>query len=110
MGKPQRTVDITDAIASMPTTFVVCRDLRHSWDPYTAFKIKGGYDEQFRCSKCGTIKRRILNAYGDIVETPPYEYPDGYRIKGLGHLTSADRSMVRLQSVESRAKSRPADA
>jgi len=109
VARRKRTVDITDVLDEMPTEFVVCRDLHHSWDPYTAFKIKGGWDDRLRCSKCGTIRSRILDDDGFILSAR-YEYADGYRIKGLGYLSAEDRSMVRLRSVKSRQTPRATDA
>lgn len=79
---------------------ILCRDLGHPWQPFSAKPIPGGGFEQIlRCPRCKTKKARFLDRSGCQVKRPPYEYRDGYLVKGVGRLSSADRDTVRLFSV-----------
>jgi hypothetical protein len=48
---------------------------RHNWD------LKP--DVMLRCVRCSTEKFLWLNAEGQIVGTPQYDYAEGYNLKGL---------------------------
>lgn len=94
-GERERTAQLKDAIEHMTDEQIECRDCGHSWRPHTASRIKGGgFERAFRCTRCGTIKRQILDRSFDIVSST-YSYAEGYQVAGLGFLSSHDRSQFR---------------
>jgi hypothetical protein len=90
-----------DAIVSMRTDYLQCRDFGHAWRPYTAAwsEIERAYVAQLRCSRCRTIRVRTISRTGAQLATH-YVYPDGYLIAGLGRLTGSDRDELRLASIQ----------
>lgn len=95
-----RTKDVESAVKEMTSDILHCRDYGHSWAPFTAHRIAGGkgFDQVLRCTRCGTMRHRVLDRYGDVV-TSAYAYADGYLIAGLGRLTGADRGTLRIASI-----------
>ena len=80
-----------------------CRDWRHSWRPYRAWKIRGGFEEHRQCAVCGAVVVRLLDSRG-YQTSRRIQYPDGYVVKGMGRLTEDDRAELRLAGVRERAK------
>lgn len=87
------------ALAGMDEAFLQCRDFGHGWQPYTARRVAEGYESVLRCSRCLTVRVRLIGMRGQVLRTG-YEYPDGYRVHGLGQLTGSDRDRLRLASIE----------
>lgn len=75
-----------------------CRDWRHHFRPYLAWKIRGGWEEHRRCAQCGSIAIRILDRQGYQISRR-IRYADGYLNVGGGRLTDADRAALRLAGV-----------
>jgi hypothetical protein len=92
--------DLDKLIENMPENHLQCRDFGHSWRPHTAtWDPKARcYVTQLRCSRCRTLRERIIDANGQQV-TSHYDYPDGYLVHGLGRLSPGDRNHVRLITV-----------
>lgn len=89
------------ALETLPERFLECRDLGHSWRPWTARAFGGrlgGFESVLRCSDCGTLRTRTLSRTGAVMSSH-YTYPDGYLVAGLGRLTGTDRDAVRLASI-----------
>ncbi len=79
--------------------YAMCRDFRHAWAPYavepaTVGSMRG-YRQRVRCSRCSTIRTRILDHRGYVIGHPFYTYPDGY-LSQHGRLTESDRAAIRL--------------
>lgn len=91
--KPQHTID------DIPDEFLLCRDLGHAWAPHDV-RISRKYGEIHRilqCRSCPTQRTQILSLDGEIKRSR-YEYPEGYVLVGVGHLSVADRAHVRVMS------------
>jgi hypothetical protein len=76
-------------------TLLVCRDMGHGWVDHDG-KVLGRrlYERTMRCTRCGTRRIQQLNHIGEILGSW-YEYPDHYLIKGMGRLTTKQRSAFR---------------
>lgn len=91
-------------VDGMREEHIQCRDFSHSWRPFTASVVRYGnrgsaYEQQLRCSRCRSIRRRLLSMTGSVI-TSNYDYSDGYIIKGLGRLTGTEKDHLRLVSVQ----------
>lgn len=95
-----RQASISDAVETMPATFVYCRDFGHAWRPWRTRWIdkERVYSSELRCTRCHTVRERLISASGGIVSSH-YEYAEGYQIHGLGQLSSGDRDTIRLASM-----------
>jgi len=85
----------------LPERFLLCRDMGHSWKPYTASyeATARQYRRVLRCGRCHTERVQMLSTSGHI-EAGHYVYPDGYAMpKGSGGYTMAARDLCHLQSV-----------
>lgn len=80
-----------------------CRDWRHRWEPWRAWKMRGGYEEHRRCTQCGATVVRLLDSRGYQISRRIL-YPDGYLVRGMGRLTEDDRAELRLAGVREAAK------
>lgn len=77
MPKAAKTHDLED----LPTPFLKCRVFGHSWDEYIpagARKPSFGWRLSSICVSCGTERRDIIGAAGQVVSRE-YIYPDGYQ-------------------------------
>lgn len=74
---------------------LLCRDLQHSWSPYTARRENGGFLRRLRCDRCGAMKEQHLDESGFIIRTG-MAYPFGYLRPGEGRMTKADRAELRV--------------
>ena len=92
-----------DAVAAwsedLPDSYLMCRDIGHTWRPYTArVNPQGGYDRALRCSRCKTTRTQTLNSRGMPVSSH-YTYPDGYQSPaGTGRIDGEGRGALRLAS------------
>lgn len=96
-----RGTPVSDAIAGMDDTHLLCRDFGHSWRPWDAQWIpqRRQYLEALLCSRCQTVRRRLLDEYGAQL-AQSYTYADGYLVHGLGRLTGDDRNSLRLAGLQ----------
>lgn len=73
-----------------------CRTVQHQWEPYTAKKIKGGFEQLMACLRCEAEKTLRFDNKGYITGSH-ISYPDGYLApKGTGQLDADDRARLRL--------------
>lgn len=85
---------------NVPEEFLWCRDFLHAWDPYdfhvrrNTVTRRNEMNEVVRCTRCGTIKTRVMTTNGEILRNS-YQYPDGYQLKEQGLMTAADRNQIR---------------
>lgn len=94
------SLDVEKAVGAMRPEHIQCRDYGHSWQPSNAVWLTAEqcYRVDLKCSRCTTIRTRLLNRRGAQLESH-YDYPDGYAVKGIGRLTGTDRDQIRLRSV-----------
>ncbi len=76
---------------------LVCRDIQHSWEPYTAHREKKGFVRVLSCTRCGSLKTQTLDQDGYIVGSA-MKYPDGY-LRPEGRMTKADRADLRKANI-----------
>lgn len=62
-------------------TFLICRDLRHAWEPSALWRDKGKVKRRLSCDRCGTQRVDCWTRWGER-EAPRYIYPDAYQLKG----------------------------
>lgn len=71
------------ALYSMPSDvdYTRCRALGHAWDDIEAERAPAyGYLMLFRCDRCTTMRRDLVDRYGVLIPGGrSYKYPDGYR-------------------------------
>ena len=79
--------------------FLLCRDLGHAWAPHDVRVSRklGEIHRVLQCRSCPTQRTQVLSMDGEIRRNR-YEYPEGYVLRGLGHLSVADRAAVRVAS------------
>lgn len=77
---------------------LVCRDLQHSWKPYTARREKGGFVRTLKCVRCSATKEQRLDNEGYILSNR-MSYPMGYLRPGEGRLTRDERATLRLRNL-----------
>jgi hypothetical protein len=64
------------------TQFHKCqtRSIGHHWDDYDSDWVSGiGTPWTMRCEVCGTVKKMVIGARGQIISGPRYSYPPGYK-------------------------------
>ena len=94
---------MTDAFtyaADLPDNYLACRDYGHQWLPYTA-SWSGEllcWEQTLRCGRCTTTRVRRLARTGAILGGH-YAYPDGYLHEHGGRLSTADRDLLRLETL-----------
>lgn len=84
----------------MPTNFLQCRELSHSWRPANT-KLAGKNIEQLlKCTRCMAERTRIVSAAnGEPLTASKYTYKTGYRVTGVGRLDRSDNNQIRLASM-----------
>jgi hypothetical protein len=92
----------------MPSQYLVCRDMQHSWRPHTVKQFtaaerkenKGAYYEQvLMCISCEKERVRLL-AKDCTVISDRSTYPEGYLMpRGTGRLSREGRSALRQASI-----------
>lgn len=98
MAAKNKRKALSNYLETVDSTFLLCRDLGHSWKPLNAARIKDGFTRTLVCSCCGTQRSERLDRYG-FVEGKNYTYQDGYRVEGIGRLDAYARGSVRLASI-----------
>lgn len=95
--------DLDASIREMSRENIECRDLRHSWRPFSArWMARGNYFEDIlRCARCGTERVRHIGARGQVLSSH-YEYADGYLMTGSGRMTTDMNESLRLASLRTR--------
>lgn len=77
---------------------LLCRDLQHSWAPYTARSTVEGFVRTLKCVRCVAEKVQHLDPQGYIVSTRMV-YPLGYLRPGEGRLTRDERAALRVRNL-----------
>lgn len=87
---------MADNYAELSPDFLLCRDLRHPWQPYTAEidKRSRTIERVLICPRCAAERTDVMDRFGDILRSR-IKYPPGYLVTG-GRLTSDDRASIRL--------------
>ena len=86
--------------STLPDGFIQCRDMGHTWRPYTAeYDIDvNAYRRVLRCNRCKT-KREQYIGLGGLILSGGYTYPEGYQApKGTGRIDGNGRGALRLES------------
>ena len=78
--------------------FLRCRVRGHSWRSWRARRNGSVFEQQLRCSECGSTRHETLSTSGELVKVR-IEYVDGYIIEGLGFLDKKDRGQLRLREM-----------
>jgi len=83
--------------------YLLCRDLGHAWAPYDVrvSRKAGQIERVLQCRSCPTQRVQILDLDG-YNKRSKYDYPEGYLLKGIGHLSVDDRAHVRVMSTNKR--------
>jgi hypothetical protein len=86
--------------ASLPTSFIDCRELGHTWRAWRAAwdDSARAYDRELRCSRCKTVRRQLLNEFGHVL-TNTYRYPTDYQAKGVESGVRVSRDVFRLEAL-----------
>lgn len=83
----------------LPDSYLLCRDIGHSWRPFRAFVQADGYRRTMRCQRCTTERHQDLSLRGHVLSSS-YSYPEGYQApKGTGYLAGEQRDGLRLESI-----------
>jgi len=90
--------DIEKQLKKAKPEYLMCRDLRHPWQPYDAHRDgkRRTITRTLVCPRCGTLRHDVLDFSGYVV-SQRYEYPEGYQLKG-GSMTAGDRAMMRIMT------------
>ena len=92
--------DVQEFAESLPERFLYCREMGHNWKPFSAGRYKdGGFERVLRCTRCRCRRIQSISSRGLIVASS-YEHPDGYLLKGLGHIVGEGRGLLRLESIK----------
>lgn len=97
----ESTVRLGGWLGDLPSEFLLCRDLGHTWRPYRAWwdQTERAYQRVLRCGRCKSERVQTLSAQGHPLQGY-YNYSDGYQApKGTGRLVGEDRDVLRLESV-----------
>lgn len=101
--RPDPLSELERQIQVVPEDYLLCRELRHAWGPYTAAYMKGRrnvIERTLQCKRCTAKKdQQISGTDGSILWSGQIEYPEGYLFTGVGRLTSEAMGVVRLASV-----------
>lgn len=93
----------------IPEEFLWCRDVMHSWDPYTASISRNKQarrrevQQVLRCVRCHTLKTRTMTTGGELLRSS-YSYPNGYLLTEQGRLTPSDREWIRQHNLQAAFK------
>lgn len=82
----------------LPPSFVMCRDLGHTWKPYTVRfdRELNSYERVLRCPRCQTERSQSMSMSGLILSNH-YTYPDGYQVPaGSGRIDQQGRGIIRI--------------
>jgi hypothetical protein len=105
------SLDVERAVGQLPQIYAMCRDYGHQWEPSNAewLQAEQVYRVTLKCPRCTTLRTLLRNRRGSQLESH-YDYPDGYTIKGLGHLSGTDRDQIRLRSMGITPAAKPTKA
>lgn len=89
---------VDEALADLSPTYLLCRDVHHSWTivGWTA-ATGGGVDRTLACSRCGTERVDRWSLSGMRIGSS-YRYAEGYQLRGVedaGDHTAWRREVLR---------------
>jgi len=96
-------VQVREIAADMEPKFLECRDLMHPWVPHRARRVGRAYERTLFCPRCTAEKDQQIDSQGTIVSSR-IRYPEGYVMKGVGHLRSDARAELRLASIQGQVR------
>lgn len=82
---------------------LLCRDIRHSWQPYDAWETRKGFVRVLRCSRCRSQRIEELDREGYVV-SKRMKYPQGYLRKDGGRLTKKETALIRRHNTSTPAQ------
>lgn len=93
-------VSVETFAAGLPEKFLHCRELGHTWRPFTVQfdSVARAYDRVLRCSRCYTRRIQTLTTSGHIVSSR-YDYVNGYQAKNVAMPRGGVRDVYRLESI-----------
>lgn len=92
--------EVAEFAESLPERFLHCRELGHTWRPFTAGRHRdGGFERVLRCTRCRTRRVQEISSRGMVVSNK-YIHPDGYLHKGFGRIVGEGRGLLRLESLK----------
>lgn len=101
--KPDPISQLERQLQVMPEDYLLCRELRHAWGPYTAAYMRGQrnvIERTLQCKRCkGRKDQQISGKDGSILWSGQIEYPEGYLFTGVGRITSETMGVIRLASI-----------
>jgi hypothetical protein len=88
--------ELESRLVDMEPDYLLCRDLRHPWQPYDAKRDSKSktITRVLVCPRCGTLRHDVMDYFGFVL-SQRYTYPKGYKMPG-GPMVSGDRAMIRL--------------
>jgi hypothetical protein len=93
-------LDVQAFAEELPERFLYCREMGHNWRPFSAGRYKdGGFERILRCTRCRTRRIQGISSRGLIISSR-YEHPEGYLVKGMGHIWGEGRGILRLESIK----------
>lgn len=95
-----QTDSIEAWVEALPDSFMLCRDMGHTWRPFRAFwdETLKGYIRIIRCGRCKTERRQLISSTGEVLRGY-YQYNEGYQVpKGVGRFGVEGRAYLRLES------------
>jgi hypothetical protein len=91
--------DVREFAQSLPERFLYCREMGHNWKPFSAGRYKdGGFERVLRCTRCRCRRIQSISSRG-LITASHYEHPEGYLLKGMGHIWGEGRGVLRLESI-----------
>lgn len=89
--------DVASYAKGIETEPLICRSSSHVWSPMTSSvrEVDGELHWTMDCGQCGTTRTVVyINGY---IQRRRYEYPDGYKRKGLGRVDTHGRAVMRQE-------------
>lgn len=100
MATTPEPVSVETFAATLPTSYLACRELGHTWRPWRA-QWSGearAYERELRCPRCKTTRRQLINDAGHVLANS-YRYSDGYQAKNVESAVRISRDVFRLESL-----------
>ncbi len=102
-------IPVEDALVDLDESFLLCRDVHHSW---TVSKYAsgggGGIERVLECARCGTERVDVWTLSGARISAH-YRYPDGYQfrhVEDAGDRTALRREVLRRAGVSTGGRRR----
>ena len=100
---PSKANSVSDK--DYPWEFLICRDMRHPWDPVSDWNITYGTRKQVveftrtsKCMRCAATKHEVIEVPSMRTKSSKIDYPDGY-LQVAGKATKQDIRMAMLRQM-----------